>query len=81
MKIREHRGQLADSMITCVEIAPSIQAVRQHVEKCLGGHAPKPLVVTVEPYTYDERIGWDTHVVLVEGHGVFGFTDGPVTRT
>ncbi len=34
--------------------------------------------VTVENYGgIDERIGWDTHVVLVDGKP-YGFTDGPV---
>jgi hypothetical protein len=35
--------------------------------------------VTVKPYCYDNRIGWDTHVVIIEGYGVYGFTDGPLS--
>jgi peptidoglycan hydrolase-like protein with peptidoglycan-binding domain len=27
---------------------------------------------------WDYRIGWDTHIVTVDGYGVYGFTDGPV---
>jgi hypothetical protein len=32
----------------------------------------------IEPYCYDERIGWDTYIVYEEGYGVFGFTNGPL---
>ena len=28
---------------------------------------------------HDHRNGWDTHVVLIQGGGVYGFTDGPLT--
>ncbi|AHC30525.1 hypothetical protein CC53_gp108 [Rhizobium phage vB_RleS_L338C] len=35
-------------------------------------------VTLVKPYGWDERIGWETHIVLVSGYGVFGFTDGPL---
>ena len=33
-------------------------------------------VVLVEPYTFDARIGWKTHIVTIDGNAV-GFTDGP----
>jgi hypothetical protein len=34
-------------------------------------------VVSVSPYTWDERIKWDTHIVTLDGNAV-GFTNGPV---
>jgi hypothetical protein len=34
--------------------------------------------VTIKPYCYDNRIGWDTYIVIVKGHGVYGFTNGPL---
>jgi hypothetical protein len=33
--------------------------------------------IEVKPYTYDERIGWDTYIVTVDGAAV-GFTDGAI---
>jgi hypothetical protein len=32
----------------------------------------------IEPYGYDQRIGWYTYIVSMEGYGVFGFTNGPL---
>lgn len=32
----------------------------------------------IEPYGYDDRIGWDAHIVILQGYGVLGFTDGPL---
>lgn len=36
--------------------------------------------ITIEKYGngIDERIGWDTYIVHLEGYGVLGFTDGEV---
>ncbi len=31
--------------------------------------------VTIEPYQRDERIGWDTHLICVDGHAAL-FSDG-----
>ena len=80
MKLREHRGGLAESMATVVEIEPTLGAVVARVRQVLApwGVKIKKREVKVAPYCFDDRIGWDTHVVTVEGYGVFGFTDGPV---
>jgi len=32
----------------------------------------------IEPYGYDDRIGWDTYIISMDGFGVFGFTNGPL---
>jgi hypothetical protein len=32
----------------------------------------------VEQYDYDERIGWDTYIVTLDGYGVLGYTNGPL---
>jgi hypothetical protein len=36
-------------------------------------------VVSVKPYVFDKRINWDTHIVEIQGLGVYGFTDGPLS--
>lgn len=81
MKIRKHTGSLADSMSTVAEIEPTATAIADYVSEHwtplvpAGGIAPER--VTVEPYGYDARIEWDTHIVLIDGRP-FGFTDGPL---
>ena len=71
MKYRHHRGGLAESMETVREIEPTIAALEALL---------RATDVTVEKYGYgiDERIGWDTHLVCVNGIPA-GFTDGPAT--
>ena len=84
MKIRAHRGGLSESMKTVAEIEPTAKAVAEHVT-CSWKGSPNsqisPDMVRVEKYGngIDLRIGWDTHIVLIEGQGPFGFTDGPLT--
>lgn len=75
MKIREHRSLLVDAMATCKDIEPTMTAVIDQVLREVSDGI-KPEDIHVEPYGYDKRIGWDTHVVIVDGYGVYGFTDG-----
>lgn len=77
MKIRAHRGLLADSMQTVEEISPTYEAIREYFKKdspfpdLYDGH------IEVKPYGYDDRIKWNTHIVIVSECAI-GFTDGPV---
>jgi hypothetical protein len=71
MKIRRHREFLIDSMETVKEIEPTKECVAEYFD-CL------PDRITVEKYgTFDDRIGWDTYIVCVNGNAI-GFTDGPL---
>ncbi len=70
MKIREHRGMLADAMKTVKDIEPTTEAVA-----CFLNTAKEN--IKVEPYGFDNRIGWNTYVVTDRGNGV-AFTDGPL---
>jgi hypothetical protein len=36
--------------------------------------------VHIKPYGRDERTGWDTYIVTLDGYGVLGFTDGREDR-
>jgi hypothetical protein len=75
-KFRSHRGTLADSMATVIEIGS-----RHDIAAIVAKDARLPISaneVQVKPYGYDSRIGWDTHIVTIPGWGVAGFTDGPV---
>ena len=78
-KYRDQRGQLDDSMAT-LQILPDRAALIAHLRSI---YDPQRFGewddadVEVKPYCYDERIGWDTYIVTLQGGGV-GFTDGPV---
>ena len=77
MKFRPQRGGLAEAMAEVQEIDPTIQGVSDALKSAYGSFAPIG-EITVEPYGYDDRIGWDTHLVCVNGNAC-GYTDGPVT--
>jgi hypothetical protein len=85
MKVRTHRGSLDDSMETVAEIPATLDALIEHMHASFGplrGNAGLPPVtrgtVHVKYYCRDERIGWDTYMVTIDGWGAWGFTDGPV---
>lgn len=71
-KFRHHRGGLAASMETTVEVA----TLAELAAELQGAGWPSGTIV-VAPYGFDDRIGWDTHIVTVDGAAV-GFTDGPM---
>lgn len=81
MKFREHRGSLADAMLTEVTL-PDRAALLEHCRKIIPDALLADTIndsdMTVSKYGRDERIGWDTHIVSIAGYGVVGFTDGPV---
>ena len=67
MKYRDHRELLVDSMKTVRDVE-TLQDLRDH----LGADN-----VLIEPYCWDRRIGWDTHIVSIGGCAC-GFTNGPL---
>lgn len=80
MKLRQHRGQLANSMATVIEIAPyrSSLALAVNDEMAEFGFAVAEEAIHVEHCGRDDRNGWDTHIVTIDGYGVYGFVDGPL---
>ena len=82
MKFREHRGDLKDSMATCVTVADTA-ALMAHIadifqEPMMRGFPYLPEKVHVSEYDRepDSRIGWArTYIVTIDGYGVLGFTD------
>lgn len=79
MLIRPNRYTLSEAMAEAVDIEPTRGAVAAWCSGDLVGEV-HPDEVSVEPYAWDGRIGWDTHIVALKrpGWGVIGFTDGPV---
>lgn len=80
-KYRPHRELLDESMREVIEIATLDELVR-HMRGSVQDWYPPDLLPTIEnvavkPYTYDDRIGWNTYIVTVNGQA-WGFTDGPL---
>lgn len=78
MKYRPQRGLLAEAMLEVREFDGS----REQLQLLLPNGFT---LVSVNPYTYDDRIGWDTHIVIAEWQdgdwvqqGAIGYTDGPL---
>jgi len=77
--VREHRGGLAESMATVQPVRDREHLV-EIIRESLGPFAfrVEPEHVTVTPYVRDSRIGWDTHLICIEGYGVWGMANGPI---
>lgn len=79
-KFREHRGGLAESLETTVEVETKADLVA-HMRSKLSpfGFHFEDADMTIKPYgadPYDSRIGWNTFIVTIDGYGVAGFTNG-----
>ena len=75
---RDHRGSLDDSMQTVNKINSKTE-LREHILK-VDDWAPLAGKLTIEKYgtkPFDERMGWDTHIVMWN-KTVMGFTNGPL---
>lgn len=75
---REHRGSLDDSMQTVIEVKSKAE-LREHILK-VDDWASKAGKLTIKKYgtkPFDERIGWDTYIVMWNTT-VMGFTNGPL---
>lgn len=78
MWLRENRRTIWQSLATSVRIKNRAQLVRH-----IAGRLRKSRVaitddmIHVTHYGYDDRIDWDEYIVVVEGFGVFGYTDEP----
>jgi hypothetical protein len=82
MKFRPHRGSLADAMKEMVDLPDraALIALLQSMHKDADfGPVITDEAVHVEKYGHgiDTRIGWDTHIVMIDDWGPAGFTDGP----
>ena len=71
IKYRPHCGGLDEAMERVVNIS-SIEELITHIDPFFGA---TPENVTIEPYGWDERIDWDTHLVCVDNNAI-GYTDG-----
>jgi len=66
-------------METVAEIKPTTEAIAEYLRAQWDGlgytvHADN---ITIKPYCFDNRIQWNTHVVILNSSAV-AFTDGPI---
>jgi hypothetical protein len=81
MKLRRHRGGYEESMETTIEIEPTKTALLKAIQDSALIGLPTDLTedhLSVSQAGMDQRNGWDTYLVTIEGWGVYGYTDGPL---
>jgi len=67
-----------DEVVEVRDLADLVAHMRRSVEDWYPpDELPTVENTKIEPYCFDERIGWDTHIVLVRGQA-WGFTNGPL---
>ncbi len=66
---------LAESMENVVELKDRAELLKYLSER-FDFWNPTDANVTIEPYGFDDRIDWDTHLVCIDGKAAL-FTDGP----
>jgi len=77
MLIREHKGNLHESMCTVETIGNFTIDVKAHIFRKLREFLPEgttanDLELNFSSKLYDNRTAWDTIIVVVKGYGVFG---------
>jgi len=78
MWLRENRQTIWQSLATSVRIKNRAQLVRYISDKMRKSRvAITDDMIHVTHYGYDDRIDWDEYIIVVEGFGVFGYTDEP----
>ena len=81
MKFREHRGGLAESMETVVELNTRKEFC-DHLSKIARKFVPEgEFTISFSEYSFDTRIYWDTFLVILNGCGPIGMLDGPPPRS
>jgi hypothetical protein len=68
--------EIGEAMSRCVELADGA-ALMAYLREHYDFLEPTIQNVTIKPYGRDERIGWDTYLVCIDGKAAL-FTDGPM---
>lgn len=81
-KMKPLKVRLALSGLTLEESMAKVVVVESHagliahLREQFWSWKPTEQNVTIEPYGYDDRNGWNTHLVCVDGKAAL-FADGP----
>ena len=79
MKYRPHRRLLCESLKDCVNVE-DMAALIKHLKASWPSYMKtfEDGDVSVKKYGgFDKRIGWDTHIVCINGNDI-GFTNGEI---
>ena len=76
-KFRFQRGSLADSLKTVVDIK-SKEDLYALLKEAYGGIFSIDNIA-IKPHGYDNRIGWNTHIVTINNNAI-GYTDGMLLK-
>jgi hypothetical protein len=76
MRFREHRGTLAESLETAVEIESRAELIA-HLRTVYQFEIRERDLVC-RPYASDPRVEGQTYIVTLAGFGVLGFLNGPL---
>jgi hypothetical protein len=82
IKFREHRGSLAESMKTVVEV-DGRAGLLAHIRRLFSDFGPKfaDEQLHITAYGDDDRIDWqDIYIVTIDGYGVVGFMGKEIRR-
>lgn len=77
MKFRPVRGGLEDAMKEVVEVGTTDDLRKLVPEYMLKPDADGFILIRAKSQGFDERIGWDSHLLTVNGEP-FGYLDGPL---
>ena len=77
VQYRPHRGSLAEAMKevkTFHFFSEFVDFLREDLAQFVAPLEVGKLMINY--YGFDDRIGWPTYIVTLDGFGVIGFTDG-----
>jgi len=82
MKLREHRGNWAESMKTQAEIPNTLEALCGYISAKLAPYSvtvrPEDITVRKYPMGLQDSSWKGIYIVSVQGYGVFGFISEPL---
>lgn len=79
MRVRQHRGTLVESLKTVHEIPATKQDLADHINRVLDLPVKfGPGSISILDQGFDDRIGWNNYLVIINGMGPFGYCDQPV---
>lgn len=79
MKVRPARGMgttLDESLEQAFDV-PDMAALLEYLKREYYFWEPTAENVSIAPYGFDARCGWDTHLICIDGKAAL-FSDGPL---
>lgn len=79
MRVRQHRGSLVESLKTVKQIPATKEALADHINMVMDFPVKfGPGSIRLVDQGMDDRIGWNSYLIMVDGLGVFGYCDEEV---